>query len=117
MGRLTTHVLDTSSGLPGRGVGFRLLRHDGEGYALIKSGMTNDDGKCDGPLLDEATMVVGRYRLVFAAGAYFAARGAALSSPPFLDEITLDFGIADIAAHYHVPLLISPWSYSTYRGS
>jgi len=117
MGRLTTHVLDTANGLPGRGVAFRLYRDNGDGYALLKSGVTNADGRCDAPLLDGPAMTSGRYRLVFAAGAYFAGLGTALTSPPFLDEVTLDFGVADVAAHYHVPLLVSPWSYSTYRGS
>jgi 5-hydroxyisourate hydrolase len=117
MGRLTTHVLDTARGVPGGGVAFRLYRHESAGYALIKSGTTNADGRCDAPLLDGDTMIAGRYRLVFAAGEYFVRSGTGLSTPPFLDEITLDFGIADVAAHYHVPLLVSPWSYSTYRGS
>jgi 5-hydroxyisourate hydrolase len=117
MGRLTTHVLDTAGGLPGADVTFRLYRRTGDGYELLKSGSTNRDGRCDAPLLEGAAMTAGRYRLVFAAGAYFARRGVATADPPFVDEITLDFGIADVAAHYHVPLLVSPWSYSTYRGS
>ena len=79
--------------------------------------LTNADGRCDQPLLDGAAFVPGRYRLVFAAGRYFAAQGIALPSPPFLDDISIDFGIADAGSHYHVPLLVSPWSYATYRGS
>lgn len=117
MGRLTTHVLDTAHGIPGAGMRVALHRHLGERYAWIKDDVTNDLGRCAAPLLEGAAFVAGRYRLVFAAGAYFAARGVALPEPPFVDEVVLDFGIADAAAHYHVPLLVSPWSYSTYRGS
>ena len=116
-GRLTTHVLDTAHGRPGAGVDVRLYRHGPRGYELIKSATTNADGRCEAPLLEAAALVAGRYRLVFAAGAYFRRVGTTLADPPFVDEVTLDFGIADTAAHYHVPLLVSPWSYSTYRGS
>ena len=77
----------------------------------------NHDGRSDGPLLDAAAMAVGRYRLLFEVAPYFRARGTALPDPPFIDTVPLDFGIADVAGHYHVPLLVSPWSYSTYRGS
>jgi 5-hydroxyisourate hydrolase len=77
----------------------------------------NADGRSDGPLLDGAAMAPGRYRLLFEVAAYFRARGAALADPPFIDTVPLDFGIADAAGRYHVPLLVSPWSYSTYRGS
>jgi len=95
----------------------RLYRHGPRGYELIKTAITNADGRCDAPLLEGIALVAGRYRLVFAAGAYFRRVGTALADPPFVDEVTLDFGIADTGAHYHVPLLVSPWSYSTYRGS
>lgn len=117
MGRLTTHVLDTAHGTPGAGVEVRLYRAGPHGYEMVKSALTNIDGRCDAPLLDGAAMVVGRYRLVFGAGAYFRRVGTQLAEPPFVDEVTLDFGIADTEAHYHVPLLVSPWSYATYRGS
>jgi 5-hydroxyisourate hydrolase len=117
MGRLTTHVLDTASGRPAAGVRISLHRNLGERYALVRDAVTNDDGRCDAPLLEGAAFTAGRYRLVFAAGEYFAANGVVLPDPPFVDEVVLDFGVADAAAHYHVPLLVSPWSYSTYRGS
>ena len=117
MGRLTTHVLDTASGRPGAGIRITLYRNLGERYALVKDAITNDDGRCDEPLLEGASFTQGRYRLVFAAGEYFAQSGAALPEPPFVDEVVIDFGVADAGAHYHVPLLVSPWSYSTYRGS
>ena len=117
MGRLTTHVLDTASGRPGAGVRITLYRNLGERYALVRDAVTNQDGRCDGPLLEGAAFTCGRYRLVFAAGDYFRSAGTALPDPPFVDEVVLDFGVADAAAHYHVPLLVSPWSYSTYRGS
>ena len=117
MGRLTTHVLDTASGRPAAGVRITLHRNLGERYALVRDALTNGDGRCDEPLLEGPALTAGRYRLVFAVGEYFAKQGVALPDPPFVDEVVLDFGIADAAAHYHVPLLVSPWSYSTYRGS
>ncbi len=117
MGRLTTHVLDTAKGCPGAGIRITLYRNLGERYALLKDAITNADGRCDAPLLEGAALAVGRYRLVFAAGEYFARSGAVVADPPFVDEVVLDFGVADGNAHYHVPLLVSPWSYSTYRGS
>jgi 5-hydroxyisourate hydrolase len=117
MGRLTTHVLDTARGTPGSGVELRLYRSGPGGYEMLLSALTNADGRCDAPLLEGAAMLPGRYRLVFGAGAYFRRVGAQLADPPFVDEVTLDFGIADTNAHYHVPLLVSPWSYATYRGS
>jgi 5-hydroxyisourate hydrolase len=117
MGRLTTHVLDTATGRPGAGIRITLYRNLGERYALIKDAVTSADGRCAEPLLEGAAFSRGRYRLVFAAGEYFAAAGVALPDPPFVDEVVIDFGVADADAHYHVPLLVSPWSYSTYRGS
>jgi 5-hydroxyisourate hydrolase len=117
MGRLTTHVLDTANGRPGAGIRITLYRNLGEKYALVKDIVTNHDGRCDAPLLEGDAFSRGRYRLVFAAGEYFAAQGTPLPDPPFVDEVVLDFGVADATAHYHVPLLVSPWSYSTYRGS
>jgi 5-hydroxyisourate hydrolase len=116
MGRITTHVLDTASGKPAAGVAFALYRLDG-GRDLVSAGHTNPDGRCDAPLLEGAALTAGRYELVFQVGAYFRALGAELPDPPFLDEVVLRFGVADAAAHYHVPLLVSPWSFSTYRGS
>lgn len=115
MGRLTTHVLDTAHGCPAAGMLFRLFR-TGEAHPLL-SGQTNTDGRWDAPLLEGAALLLGNYSLRFEVAVYFAARGIKLSDPPFLDVVTLDFGIADASAHYHVPLLVSPWSYSTYRGS
>jgi len=117
LGRLTTHVLDTASGKPGADMAVTLYRRSGERYDRIKSINTNADGRAPEPLLEGDALVPGRYRLVFAAGAYFRRSGTALPDPPFVDEVVIDFGIADPTAHYHVPLLVSPWSYSTYRGS
>jgi 5-hydroxyisourate hydrolase len=118
MGHLSTHVLDTMHGCPAAGMAVTLQRLAEGGRAeTIKSFALNADGRADGPLLDAASMAAGRYRLRFAVAAYFRTRGVALPEPPFLDEVQLDFGIADAAGHYHVPLLVSPWSYSTYRGS
>lgn len=115
MGRLSTHVLDTAQGCPAAGMGFELHRA-GEAKAIV-SGHTNADGRCDAPLLAGDTLVAGRYELVFDVATYFRSRGVELPDPPFLDRVSLAFGIADAGAHYHVPLLVSPWSYSTYRGS
>ncbi len=122
MGKLTTHVLDTMHGSPAAGMSVRLYRLDdpaapaGEAR-LIQQLQLNDDGRAAAPLLEGAALQAGRYRLVFALAAYFRARGVELPEPAFLDEVPLDFGIADAGSHYHVPLLASPWSYSTYRGS
>jgi 5-hydroxyisourate hydrolase len=118
MGKLTTHVLDTAHGCPAAGMRVRLLRLDGSGAASeLKALVLDADGRAAGPLLEGAALARGRYRLVFAVGAYFGSRAALLGDPPFLDEVPVDFGIAAVDQHYHVPLLVSPWSYSTYRGS
>jgi 5-hydroxyisourate hydrolase len=117
MGHLSTHVLDTMNGCPAAGMKVTLQRVDDGRAQTLKSLKLNDDGRSDDPLLDAASMAVGRYRLLFEVGPYFRARGVALPDPAFLDTVQLDFGIADAAANYHVPLLASPWSYSTYRGS
>lgn len=118
MGHLSTHVLDTMNGCPAAGMRVMLQRWHGSGYDTIKDIVLNHDGRNDGgPLLDASTMAVGRYRLTFAVAAYFRGRGVALPEPAFVDEVLIDFGIADAAGHYHVPLLVSPWAYSTYRGS
>ncbi|NQV98437.1 MAG: hydroxyisourate hydrolase [Rhodospirillales bacterium] len=117
MGRLSTHVLDTAAGKPAAGVAWVLYRLDGGDKQQLGSGVTNADGRTDGPLLEGEAMRVGSYELVFRVAAYFRDRGADLSDPPFLDEIPLRFAIFDAVQNYHVPLLVSPYSYSTYRGS
>ena len=115
MGRLTTHVLDTANGRPGNGIRISLFSLDG-GRNLLTSVVTNNDGRTDGPLLDEETFKSGSYELEFAVGEYFAAAGNEIADPPFLDDVVIRVSLAD-DSHYHVPLLVSPWSYSTYRGS
>ena len=118
MGRLTTHILDTAHGHPGRHIAVRLYRTGPEREAtLILETETNDDGRCDRPLLEGDAMAKGTYRLEFFAGDYFRRMAVELPDPAFLDVVALEFGIADPDAHYHVPLLISPFGYSTYRGS
>lgn len=118
MGKLTTHVLDTMHGSPAAGMSVGLYRlDDGARTSLVKQLTLNHDGRADTPLLEGAALRPGRYRLVFGVEAYFRARGVVLPEPAFLGEVPLDFGIADADSHYHVPLLASPWSYSTYRGS
>lgn len=125
MGRLTTHVLDTMHGRPAAQLTIRLLRVDpdaSEGQrparlTLLKTVCTNADGRIDAPLLAGDELVAGVYELHFAVGAYFAAQGVTTPDPPFLNVVPVSFGIADPTAHYHVPLLVSPWAYSTYRGS
>lgn len=115
MGRLTTHVLDTAHGIPARGMRIE-LHAAGSGEPLARLA-TNDDGRASAPLLEGETLRAGRYTLTFHVADYFRARGVALPEPPFLDAVRIDFGVADAGGHYHVPLLVSPWSYSTYRGS
>ena len=117
MGFLTTHVLDTAHGVPAAGMAVELFSVDGDQRSLVKSAVTNADGRCDSPLLEGENFRAGVWELVFHVAGYFAALGVELPDPPFLDHVTLRFGIADATAHYHVPLLASPWSYSTYRGS
>lgn len=116
-GRLTTHVLDTAAGEPAEGLQVRLYRMDGEIHSLLATVRTNADGRIDAPLLEGAAMIIGTYELVFAAGAYLRARHVELPHPAFLDEIPIRFGIADAHGHYHVPLLLQPYGYATYRGS
>ncbi len=113
-GRLTTHVLDTALGKPAGGLRVDLYRVEGDALLLVKSVETNDDGRCDAPLLSGETMKSGTYELRFHAGDYLGRTGG---GPMFLDVIPIRFGLADEGAHYHVPLLVSPYSYSTYRGS
>lgn len=117
MGRLTTHVLNTATGKPAQGMTIVLSRFEDEQRIEIGSFQTNADGRCPSPLLEGPSFVAGRYELLFKAGNYLRSTGATLSEPPFLDEIPIRFGISDSDAHYHVPLLISPYGYSTYRGS
>jgi 5-hydroxyisourate hydrolase len=119
-GFLTTHVLDTANGCPAAGLEIELSRLGNNGErSVIKTTRTNDDGRTDEPLLPQAEFEPGVYEIVFSVGEYFAgiARGSELPEPPFLDRVPVRFGIADAEAHYHVPLLASPYSYSTYRGS
>ena len=116
MGRLTTHVLDTARGKPAAGLTIVLRRAQAHGAELARA-VTNEDGRCDRPLLEGDAMTAGSYDLIFEAGAYFDRLGLDLPKPKFLDQVVIRFGIADPAAHYHVPLLLSPFGYSTYRGS
>ena len=116
-GRLTTHVLDTTSGQPGAGLVIELFRIEGEARRLLARLTTNADGRTPEPLLAGADLLRGTYELVFHVGGYFRAQGVALSEPAFLDQVPVRFGIADPDRHYHVPLLVSPYGYSTYRGS
>ena len=112
-GRLTTHVLDTARGRPAAGLTIELW----SGETLLKTVQTNADGRTDEPLLAGEALAAGTYELVFGVGDYFAAAGLAGEGPPFLDRVPVRFGVADAGAAYHVPLLVSPWAYSTYRGS
>lgn len=115
---LSTHVLDTMHGGPAAGMRVQLYTTSGDSATLVKEFSLNGDGRNpDGALLDNAHLSKGTYRLVFDVAAYFKARGVALPEPNFLNRVSLDFGVAHTDQHYHVPLLVSPWSYSTYRGS
>lgn len=117
-GRLSTHVLDTSAGRPAGGVAVELFELSNAGErSLVASATTNADGRTDAPLIHNRPLPIGTYELVFAVGDYFSGRGAPLAAPPFLDSIPLRFAVAEPEGHYHVPLLVSPWSYATYRGS
>ncbi|KKW67666.1 5-hydroxyisourate hydrolase [Lampropedia cohaerens] len=114
---LSTHVLDTAAGKPAAGMRIELHQISDDGTTLMHSCTLNDDGRTDVPLLAAEAFIAGRYRLCFHVAEYFRKAGAALPQPPFLDVVHIDFGVADASSHYHVPLLVSPWSYSTYRGS
>ena len=119
-GRLTTHVLDTANGRPAMGMAvelWRLDRHVEGGRTLLKSVRTKNDGRIDSPLLEGPDLRPGTYEWIFAVADYFAGQKAKTTDPPFLDRVPIRFGVADPEAHYHVPLLVSPWAYSTYRGS
>lgn len=117
MGRLTTHILDTASGRPASGITIEVFQVDGETRQHLASAVTNADGRCDGPILEGAQWQRGQYQLVFHAGPYLRATHSNLPDILFLDEITIGFGIDAADQHYHVPLLLSPYGYSTYRGS
>ena len=115
---LSTHVLDTTRGKPAGGMAVSFYTTGNDHAILVKQFNLNHDGRNpDGLLYDNASLKVGTYRLVFDVSAYFKAQGVVLPEPNFLNVVTIDFGVADVTAHYHVPLLVSPWSYSTYRGS
>lgn len=117
MGRLTTHVLDLSAGLPGKGIRVELTRLSGGARELVAAAVTNADGRCDKPIAEGAAFQPGSYELAFSVGDYFAAHGVSQPEPKFLDVVVIRFGIAAADQHYHVPLLVSPYGYSTYRGS
>jgi 5-hydroxyisourate hydrolase len=117
MGKLSTHVLDVTQGKPGAGVAVELYAVQDNQRTLLRSVVTNHDGRCDAPLLQGDDMRAGQYELVFGAGDYFAGQGIKVPEPRFLDRVTIAFGIADPSQNYHVPLVVSPWAYSTYRGS
>lgn len=115
---LSTHVLDTMHGVPAAGMAVALFTTEGDAATLVKQFILNADGRSpDGPLLDNASLKRGSYRLVFDVAGYFRARQVALPEPNFLNRVSIDFGVAQPEQHYHVPLLVSPWAYSTYRGS
>lgn len=116
-GRLSTHVLDTHGGRPAVGIAIELYEFAGERAHRIASALTNADGRTDGPLIGGRPLPIGLYELRFAVGYHFRSRGIASGDPPFLDIVPLRFSIAEPEGHYHVPLLCTPWSYSTYRGS
>jgi 5-hydroxyisourate hydrolase len=115
MGKLTTHILDTASGKPGSGIGVKLFSM-ANGRHLVASAVTNADGRTDDPLLEGETFQAGTYELEFSVGPYFRESGAVAAEPPFLDDVVIRVTLSG-EDHYHVPLLVSPWSYSTYRGS
>jgi 5-hydroxyisourate hydrolase len=117
MARLSTHVLDTSRGVPAPGIDIQLHRIDGSNRRLVASAVTNADGRTDAPLLAGDRIEPGVYEITFAATAYFAKAGIELANPPFIGDVVIRVGIADPAGHYHVPLLLSPYGYTTYRGS
>jgi len=116
-GFLTTHVLDTARGVPAAGMAIDLFRMDGEIRTHIRSLTTNSDGRTDSQILPQGEFATGTYELVFHAGAYLDATGTPPEDPRFLDVIPIRFGVSDAQSHYHVPLLLSPFGYSTYRGS
>ena len=116
-GYLTTHVLDAARGCPAEGLRIELYKIDGERRQLVRELFTNADGRTDAPVIAKGDLTPGTYELLFHAGPYLTTAGLGTETPRFLDQIPIRFGIADAAAHYHVPLLLAPYSYSTYRGS
>jgi 5-hydroxyisourate hydrolase len=116
MGRLTTHVLDISAGIPAAGIVIELHREGAGAPKLLRSVSTGVDGRCAAPLLAGDELTAGRYSLTFHVADYFRARGVSLPDPAFIDRALIQFGVADPDQHYHVPLLVAPWSYSVYRG-
>ena len=116
-GFLTTHVLDTARGVPAAGMAIALSGLDGDAWTLLTETATNADGRTDAPILAADRVAAGQYKLVFAVGDYLRANALAGDDPLFLDQVPVRFGISDPASHYHVPLLVSPYGYSTYRGS
>ncbi|WP_299826159.1 hydroxyisourate hydrolase [uncultured Roseobacter sp.] len=116
-GYLTTHVLDTARGCPAEGIRILLFRVSGNSHRKIAEAVTNADGRTDAPILGKDRFETGVYELIFEAGPYLTASGVAPEEPRFLDSIPIRFGISDSESHYHVPLLLSPFGYSTYRGS
>ncbi|HXV39373.1 MAG TPA: hydroxyisourate hydrolase [Steroidobacteraceae bacterium] len=117
MGRLTTHVLDQVSGMPAAGMTVELVALEGGRRRPVVQLATNRDGRCEGPLVEGERFTAGIWQLEFHVATYYRMQGVALPDPPFLDVVTIRFGVADATHHYHVPLLVTPWSYSTYRGS
>ncbi len=117
MGKLTTHVLNTAQGKAAAGMKIEFSVLEGAAWKLLKTIHTNNDGRTDAPLLADDALRTGQYQLVFHVADYFQRSGVNLPNPPFIDQVPLQFGVADAGAHYHVPLLCSPWAYSTYRGS
>ena len=114
---LSTHVLDTMHGCPAAGMAVELYTTEGDVATLVRRITLNSDGRCDKPLYENNTLKKGTYRLVFDVAGYFKSKGVTLPEPNFLNRVSLDFGVANVEQHYHVPLLVSPWTYSTYRGS
>ncbi len=117
MGRLTTHVVDMAHGRPAAGMTVELAKIDGDSRHVVTRETTNAQGRCDKPLLDGDDFRTGVWELSFHVAKYYSARDVPLTDPPFLDVVTIRFGVADAEQHYHVPLLVTPWSHSTYRGS
>lgn len=117
MGKVTTHVLDTARGMPASGLAVEVWRDVDGSWSKLKDAKTNEDGRLDSPAIADAELAVGTYEIRFHVAAYFHAAEMDLPEPPFLDIVPVRFGVADADAHYHVPLLVSPFGYSTYRGS
>jgi 5-hydroxyisourate hydrolase len=117
MGKLTTHVLNLATGIPAAGMRVNLHEEGVSPPRLVAETLTNGQGRCPQPLLEGPALRVGRYALTFHVADYFRAAGVPVTEPPFLDTVVINFGIADAGQDYHIPLLITPWSYSTYRGS